>query len=291
MAPCPSRLPRPHDTAQLCRRKKSSHHPCSSDPFPATLRQLVHVAPARGGAKCINWRNVGGGRWGDESACKPDSVPRGAVIIHLRGLLPAPFAVAGVRPTRTPRASSAQTASAGTASEDTGPSWSCSRWGLPSHPSHLGCWWSLTPPFHPYPAGEGGAVCSLWHFPAGHPGWALPTTLLCGVRTFLCSRSDHPTDSSASSLSESGSRRPRRPKRPCGLGSQWAEGSAGVVRLRRRGTPPCRPAGRRRRAWRGSADRARGRRPSPGLRRRGPAAAGRRTSSSVSTSSTVPVNV
>ena len=30
------------------------------------------------------------------------------------------------------------------------PSWSCSEWGLPSHPSHLGCWWSLTPPFHPY---------------------------------------------------------------------------------------------------------------------------------------------
>lgn len=29
------------------------------------------------------------------------------------------------------------------------------------------------------------AVCSLLHFPAGHPGWALPTTLPCGVRTFL----------------------------------------------------------------------------------------------------------
>ena len=29
------------------------------------------------------------------------------------------------------------------------------------------------------------AVCSLWHFPAGHPGWVLPTTLLCGARTFL----------------------------------------------------------------------------------------------------------
>ena len=29
------------------------------------------------------------------------------------------------------------------------------------------------------------AVCSLWHCPAGHPGWALPTTLLCGARTFL----------------------------------------------------------------------------------------------------------
>ena len=29
------------------------------------------------------------------------------------------------------------------------------------------------------------AVCSLWHCPAGHPGWALPTTVLFGVRTFL----------------------------------------------------------------------------------------------------------
>jgi hypothetical protein len=29
------------------------------------------------------------------------------------------------------------------------------------------------------------AVCFLWHCPAGYPGWVLPTTLLCGVRTFL----------------------------------------------------------------------------------------------------------
>ena len=30
-----------------------------------------------------------------------------------------------------------------------------------------------------------GAVCFLWHCPAGHPGSALPTTLPCDVRTFL----------------------------------------------------------------------------------------------------------
>jgi hypothetical protein len=30
-----------------------------------------------------------------------------------------------------------------------------------------------------------GAVCSLWHCPAGHPGSVLPTTLPCGARTFL----------------------------------------------------------------------------------------------------------
>src|SRR5207302_9470502 len=29
------------------------------------------------------------------------------------------------------------------------------------------------------------AVCSLWHCPAGHPDWVLPSTLPCGVRTFL----------------------------------------------------------------------------------------------------------
>jgi hypothetical protein len=33
-----------------------------------------------------------------------------------------------------------------------------------------------------------GAVCFLWHFPAGRPGSALPTTLPCGARTFLTGR-------------------------------------------------------------------------------------------------------
>ena len=51
----------------------------------------------------------------------------------------------------------------------------------------------------------GRAVCSLWHCPAGRPGWALPTTLLCGVRTFLSlvsqaaiTRPAHPGDDSTS---------------------------------------------------------------------------------------------
>ena len=29
------------------------------------------------------------------------------------------------------------------------------------------------------------AVYFLWHYPAGFPEWALPTTLFCGARTFL----------------------------------------------------------------------------------------------------------
>ncbi len=33
-----------------------------------------------------------------------------------------------------------------------------------------------------------GAVCFLWHCPAGHPGLPLATTLPCGVRTFLVRR-------------------------------------------------------------------------------------------------------
>ena len=65
------------------------------------------------------------------------------------------------------------------------PSWPCSGWGLPSRRSHLRRWWSLTPPFHPYLRASAGAVCFLWHCPAGHPGSALPTTLPCGARTFL----------------------------------------------------------------------------------------------------------
>ena len=39
--------------------------------------------------------------------------------------------------------------------------WPCSGWGLPSRPGRPGRWWSLTPPFHPYPGpvdlmGRGG---------------------------------------------------------------------------------------------------------------------------------------
>ncbi len=70
------------------------------------------------------------------------------------------------------------------------PAWPCSGWGLPSRPGHPGRWCALTAPFHPYlcrPVARTGpsAVCSLWHFPAGHPDWPLASTLPCGVPTFL----------------------------------------------------------------------------------------------------------
>jgi len=32
---------------------------------------------------------------------------------------------------------------------------------LPSHPGHPGCWWSLTPPFHPDPALRPGGLFSV----------------------------------------------------------------------------------------------------------------------------------
>ena len=35
---------------------------------------------------------------------------------------------------------------------------SCTGWGLQSSRSHLRPWWSLTPPFHPYPAETGRSV-------------------------------------------------------------------------------------------------------------------------------------
>src|SRR5262249_10104753 len=37
----------------------------------------------------------------------------------------------------------------------------------------------------PVRARSPSAVCFLWHFPAGHPDWALPSTVPYGVRTFL----------------------------------------------------------------------------------------------------------
>lgn len=49
----------------------------------------------------------------------------------------------------------------------------------------------------PLPAHEALAVCFLLHVPAGHPGWALPTTLLCGARTFLGERCRSTLDAAA----------------------------------------------------------------------------------------------
>jgi len=50
----------------------------------------------------------------------------------------------------------------------------------------------------PLPPGrDPAAVCFLWHFPAGRPGSALPTTLPCGARTFLGDPGGTGTDAAA----------------------------------------------------------------------------------------------
>jgi hypothetical protein len=63
----------------------------------------------------------------------------------------------------------------------------------------------------PLPVPEIGpsAVCSLLHFPSGHPAWELPSTLPFGVRTFLdpktaVARRAHHTILRAGSLSSTG---------------------------------------------------------------------------------------
>jgi hypothetical protein len=47
----------------------------------------------------------------------------------------------------------------------------CSRWGLPSHPGHPGCWCALTAPFHPY-------LCAPARRPVRHRRSALCCTFL-----------------------------------------------------------------------------------------------------------------
>ena len=126
-------------------------------------------------------------RWStDEPACKPDSVVPHAAPAAIPLGLPLPAASCGL-PAGLGGPPSNTCAGRRAPSGVRRPSWPCSRWGLPSRPSHLGRWWSLTPPFHPYRPWPKPrpAVCFLWHCPAGHPGWVLPTTLPCGVRTFL----------------------------------------------------------------------------------------------------------
>ena len=83
------------------------------------------------------------------------------------------------RSTRRQRTSSPQTSRTSRL-----PIRSCSRWGLPSRTGCPARWWSLTPPFH-HRRARGRGSRFLWHFPSGHPAWALPSIALCGARTFL----------------------------------------------------------------------------------------------------------
>jgi hypothetical protein len=118
-----------------------------------------------------------------------------------------------------------------------------SGWGLPSRPGYPGRWWSLTPPFHPYP--RWGPVCFLLHLPAGHRGPTLPATALWSP--------DFPQRRSAAAVrpAQRGRRgsnpRPRRwqrralPAAPrphvASLSRCWPTGTRPVWRWKRPGSP------------------------------------------------------
>jgi hypothetical protein len=57
------------------------------------------------------------------------------------------------------------------------------------------------------------AVSFLWHSPSGHPDWALPSALLCGVRTFLRRRTTRGRPTGLPVECTSGVARPRSPVR------------------------------------------------------------------------------
>ncbi len=61
-----------------------------------------------------------------------------------------------------------------------------------SHISHLMCGGLL---HHLFTLTELVGGYFLWHFPADHSGWALPTTVLFGARTFLSRSCVRPTHS------------------------------------------------------------------------------------------------
>ena len=118
-------------------------------------------------------------REGDELACKPDPVVglHRPVIIHLG--LPLPTASCGL-PADIERAARLRSS----ASFPPPRLLTLLRVGFakpPQSPAVLVVSYTTVSPL----PGLLLAVCSLWHFPAGRPGWVLPTTLPCGVRTFL----------------------------------------------------------------------------------------------------------
>ena len=70
-----------------------------------------------------------------------------------------------------------------------GPAWPCTGRGLPGRrvtATPVRSYRTISPlPVRDSAVAAPSAVSFLWHFPAGFPGWALPTALPCGVRTFL----------------------------------------------------------------------------------------------------------
>src|SRR6266487_4936912 len=152
---------------------------CGTDQ-PAGRAGLRHCAPNVPGSVSVLCSSAGqrGARVG-EPACRPGSVRP----LARGGGHPSGTAVADslVRSTREHRAGRPRSLAQGAAGSplDLAPGGvyraaavTCGAGGLLHHR------FTLTP-------ADAGAVCFLWHCPAGRPGSALPTTLPCGARTFL----------------------------------------------------------------------------------------------------------
>src|SRR5690606_7020245 len=141
------------------------------------------------------WRGVA-----DESACTPDSVPARLAAtrwaaIHLG--LPSPAGSSGL-PAGIGRAILKRLRG-----PPQRPFLALLRVGFAEPPRSPEVLVGSYPTVSPLPAVR-PAVCFLWHFPAGHPGLLLATTLPYGVRTFLGGgsprRRGRPADSSATSM-------------------------------------------------------------------------------------------
>ena len=152
-------------------------------PGPSLVRFSRHPAIRRDSPQPPRFaRHVGrnpnaAARCGDESACKPGSVPRAGCPDRGDGH-PSRVAIADdlQRPTRVlGRAALGRTLS-GLAPGGVYRADPVTRiaGGLLHHRFTLTATTEVVE-----------AVCFLWHCPAGHPGWLLATTLPCGARTFL----------------------------------------------------------------------------------------------------------
>ena len=150
------------------------------------------------------------------------------------------------------------------------------RVGFAVPPRSPGARCALAAPFHPCHARplarsraparlpRRSAVCSLLHFPAGHPDRPLAGTLPCGARTFLGgpflpSRRVRPDDSGEQDVARGGA--------PGNAGREWPARLRGARRRRptRPGVPRTAPRARRRRCTRPpGSSRSRRRRSSAG---------------------------
>ena len=180
--------PRPHRSTPTERVGKlwisgSTHR----GPFckPRAKPELSRCYPVRDGSIATGPRRRGlGPKWWRTSRsvsrilCPPPR--RRAAIIHLRPLLPGAWCDLPGSSGEQPSNASAGATRAPSLDLAPGGVYRATpvAWGAGGLLHHR---FTLTSA----PIARTGAVCFLWHCPAGRPGWVLPTTLLCGVRTFL----------------------------------------------------------------------------------------------------------